>query len=227
MSVAVAVFVKTAGLSPVKTRLAASIGSASAEEFHCLSARATESFVRDAVARSRGQLTPYWAVAENEGLTSPFWSGFERIWQGEGGLGERLDRVYSTLLEKHNSVLLMGADSPQLRGNVLLEAMALLQKDDQYVIGNADDGGFYLFGGRGEVSREVWLSVPYSAQTTSHVLRAKIQGRGEIFDLAGDFDVDSLAELERLRARLEADREHATPAQLELLEWLAGIDAIA
>ena len=39
MSGAIAVFVKTPGLSPVKTRLAAKLGKATAEAFHLASAQ--------------------------------------------------------------------------------------------------------------------------------------------------------------------------------------------
>jgi hypothetical protein len=46
MSGAIAIFVKTPGVSPVKTRLAANLGQENAEAFHLASSRAVESIVR-------------------------------------------------------------------------------------------------------------------------------------------------------------------------------------
>jgi glycosyltransferase A (GT-A) superfamily protein (DUF2064 family) len=108
MTPAVAIFVKTPGLSPVKTRLAAGgMGAEAATEFHRLSVAG--------VARACGDdVAPYWAVAEREALAPPAWRGFPAIWQGEGGLGARLDRIYATLLQRHGRVLLIGADAPQI-----------------------------------------------------------------------------------------------------------------
>ncbi len=46
MSAAIAIFVKTPGLSPVKTRLAATIGEEKAKEFYLLSLKAVEKTVK-------------------------------------------------------------------------------------------------------------------------------------------------------------------------------------
>jgi len=111
MTAAVAIFVKTPGLSPVKTRLAAGVGVEAATEFHRLAAASVAG-----VARACGEeIVPYWAVAEQEALDAPAWRGFPTIWQGEGGLGARLDRIYATLLLRHGRVLLIGADARRSR----------------------------------------------------------------------------------------------------------------
>ena len=97
---AVAIFVKTPGLSPIKTRLAASIGQSAAEWFHLMSAKAVESVVLRA-SHADGALSPYWAVAEKQALDTPHWKSFQTIWQGEGSLGERLSHIYDELIERH------------------------------------------------------------------------------------------------------------------------------
>jgi len=62
----IAIFVKTPGLSPIKTRLAAHVGIERALEIY----RASIDCVRASVdlACSRVELSAYWAVAEPEGM---------------------------------------------------------------------------------------------------------------------------------------------------------------
>lgn len=122
---AMAVFVKTPGLSPVKTRLAGTIGREAAEEFHRLSAAAVEAVVGFAAAEIGAN--PFWAVAEENGRSHPLWSRFERVWQGPGELGERLARIYDALIERHGYVIFVGADSPQITPALLRSAAMRLQ----------------------------------------------------------------------------------------------------
>ena len=56
MNIAIAIFVKTPGISPIKTRLAASIGQQKAEDFYRLSLKSLVSTLKEI------DITPYWAV---------------------------------------------------------------------------------------------------------------------------------------------------------------------
>ena len=113
---AIALFVKTPGLSPVKTRLARGIGDAAATTFHRLAAACAGS-----AAASCGPAMPsYWAVAEPDGLAA--WCDRTSLWQGAGGLGARMGHIYRVLLERHGRVLLIGADSPQVTPDLLRRA---------------------------------------------------------------------------------------------------------
>ena len=94
---AIAIFVKTPGLSPIKTRLVSSIGVSAAERFHLLSAKAIESVVLDAF-RAEPACIPYWAVAEKEAVHTPYWKSFQTIWQGCQGFGvsdQRFDLFFA------------------------------------------------------------------------------------------------------------------------------------
>ncbi len=71
MSASLAIFVKTPGYSPVKTRLAASIGQRRAEQFHRLAAAAVAAVAKAAMPA----VTPYWAIAERDALHDPLWRG--------------------------------------------------------------------------------------------------------------------------------------------------------
>ena len=216
MTAALAIFVKTPGLSPVKTRLAAGIGAQAALHFHQLAAAATA----DVARYCESWLKPYWAIAEAGTAAVARWPEFAPIHQGEGNLGERLHTVYAQLLARHDRVLLIGADAPQLTAGLLHAALAVL--DDArtpFVIGDASDGGFWLFGGRQPVPRTLWTGVQYSQAHTASDLRRLLAPNGTIGAMTRLTDVDSVADLPMLRVALHALTD-PLPAQRRLLEWL-------
>lgn len=214
-STAVAIFVKTPGYSQVKSRLAATIGVPLAEEFFRLSLEATKSAVIQSIRSSSGNLEAYWAVAEKECLNHPLWNDFETVTQGEGGLGDRLDLVYKNLLKKHDSVLLIGADLPHLDFKKLTEAQRLLSTNSQFVMGKTDDGGFYLFGGRTKIEKDLWTSVTYSSETTADELISKLGKKRFVF-LEKNFDIDHEVDLKRLSTYTNPN---LLPAQEFIVDW--------
>jgi glycosyltransferase A (GT-A) superfamily protein (DUF2064 family) len=216
VSGAVAVWVKTPGLSPVKTRLAADVGREAAEEFYRRSVDAVRAVVSRAAEHDAPALTPYWAVAEAGGAEG--WDGFRVVGQGEGELGERLSRVYDALLERHRFVAFLGADAPQLAPALLLRA-ARAAMAGAFVLGPADDGGFYLFAGSRPLPREVWTGVPYSDPSTCAELEARLRPLAPVERLERRYDVDTGDDLRRLRAELAA-RADLLPEQRSLARWL-------
>ncbi|MBK6424113.1 MAG: DUF2064 domain-containing protein [Gemmatimonadetes bacterium] len=221
--VAVAIFVKTPGRSPAKTRLAAEIGAVAAAGCYERCLAVVEEVVATATARLPG-MVPYWAVAESEGLTDPRWGAFALVGQGDGSLGHRLDRVYLDLLERHGAAVLLGADCPLLSPEDLLAAAGALRRGEPFVIGRAADGGYYLFGGRSSVPRDTWLAVPYSASDTAERFMALLGGR--VAELPELPDVDVAADLAAAARHPRAAGRGLLPAQHELLQWLAasGLD---
>lgn len=196
MSTALAIFVKTPGLSPVKTRLAAAIGRDAAEHFH----RQAAACVAIAARAVGAALTPYWAVAEAEGLDDAQWQSLPRLWQGEGDLGARMARVYDTLLARHGSALLIGADVPQVMADDLSAAVAAVsQPDTPWVLGPAADGGFWLVGGRLPIPRAAWRDTPWSQpDTTVRFVSALVTVPARLRTLR---DVDDVDDLDALRRR--------------------------
>jgi glycosyltransferase A (GT-A) superfamily protein (DUF2064 family) len=214
---AIAVFVKTPGLSPVKTRLSAGIGKEGAESFYRYSIKAIESVVKSCV-QQRPLLTPYWAVAEEEAIESPLWKGFQNLWQGEGDLGDRLFKIYNAILERHRFAILIGADSPQMPVNILVRTVDLLDEPG-FVVGNAADGGFYLFGGQVPVSLNSWKAVPYSQSDTAFLLRRMLAPLNRVHDLPELSDVDTIQDLKHLAEEFEGGAD-LTPEQLMVWEWI-------
>ncbi len=216
---AIAIWVKTPGYSPVKTRLAAAIGTEAAEEFYWLSAQAVGAVVRQAAGAAPELLTPYWAVAEEAALSHPDWRDFPTVYQGEGDLGARLSHVYDTLLQRHPWVIFIGADAPQITRHVLAAAAQVLSETGDFVLGPAEDGGYYLFGGSTALPRSLWVAVPYSAADTLEVFAGLLRPLGSIQYLAEMFDVDTADDLTQLRNELVV----APPLLIEqqnLLAWL-------
>jgi len=213
---AVGIFVKTPGLSPVKTRLAKGIGSAHATEFHRRAAAAAGAVARAAAP----DVTPHWAVAEQDALAHPAWSAFPTLWQGDGDLGTRLDRVYTSLLERDGSVLLIGADAPQVTPALLRDAArAVRHGGSPYAIGPATDGGFWLFGGRAPVPPDVWHSVAYSQADTGARLAEALRPFGPISRVFALADTDEVSDLPVLISALRCLRD-PLPEQSTLGDWL-------
>ena len=155
MSGAIAVFVKTPGLSPVKTRLAAKLGREAAEAFHLAAAQSVSSVVQE--LSSLTDIQSYYAVAEQAALNHSHWQDLPCLWQGDGGLGERMAHIYQTLLAEHDFVILVGADIPQMTTAELLIASSWLPHADQarLIFAPSIDGGFWAFGGNCNIPQAI------------------------------------------------------------------------
>ena len=220
--VAAAVFVKTPGYSALKTRLAAAIGTAHAEEFHrraTVCVRELLKVARETLREDSVLLKPVWAVAEPAAVRDPLWSEFDTLNQGSGGLGDRLDFVYRTIQSDHERAILLGADSPQISPQRIVQAARFLNNPaPRFCIGPAVDGGFYLFGGNRPLEREIWTSITYSTAATGAALSERIAPLGELQFLPKCRDVDTVADLAKIATQLVA--EDALGSQRELAVWI-------
>ncbi|WP_157980921.1 TIGR04282 family arsenosugar biosynthesis glycosyltransferase [Aliidiomarina shirensis] len=213
---AVAVFVKTPGVSPLKTRLAAGIGAEAAAEFYLLSIAAVEQQL--AQIKKHIGIEPFWAIAEETELDNPLWQNHQRLWTGPGDLGERQSQVYDELRQNFSQVILIGADAPQLCEHQFSAVLSALN-DNEFVFGPAHDGGYYLFAGRSNIARSVWQNVPWSTMSTRAVLQEKLAKRSAA--LKPLMDVDEAADLPVMQEELQKVPETMrVPGQTAILEWL-------
>lgn len=203
-STAICVFVKTPELSPVKTRLAASIGASAAILFYEKAVEEVKNTITNFSSlhslHDLSHVSPYWAVAEESGLKNPRWSEWPQLWQGEGDLGERLAHIEAQAFEAHDSVLFLGADAPQITEADFSKAYELLRHND-VVVGPCTDGGFYLLLTNKPLGKEIWTSVTYSADTTLAELKSYISKQKpqlKYIELTEKFDVDTVDEYNRL-----------------------------
>lgn len=222
MSIAVAIFAKTIGISPVKTRLAKSIGKEKAEEFYKLSVDSIEETMLKLGKETNKKITPYWSVAEKEGVLDSRWKGFNTIWTGEGDLGERLFHVSNKLLKKHKKILIIGTDSPQVDTDILLQSIENLRnKPDNCIIGPAYDGGFYLFGTSFLIDKDIWTSTTYSKNDTLKQLIENLEReniKSHFLKTMGD--VDEVGDLKSLYEILSSKKAKLSNSQVNLLNWL-------
>ncbi|MCI0332882.1 MAG: DUF2064 domain-containing protein [Planctomycetes bacterium] len=217
---ALALFVKTPGVSPVKTRLAAGLGRERAEEFFRLSLAAVEATARRA-ADVNG-IRPHWAVAEEMALEDPRWQRFPRLYQGTGNLGDRLGRVFIDLGRRHETVVATGGDSPQISPDIIREAFSILRLDSgltAHVLGRCHDGGFYLVGTNRHLPLDTWCDVPYGTGDAADRLAENLVKHGEIVELPALTDVDQAENLVILKDELNAV-PNPSPEQLAILKWI-------
>jgi rSAM/selenodomain-associated transferase 1 len=202
--VPVCVFAKPPRPGVAKTRLAATIGDRAA-------AALAGAFLRDtweALAKIPWA-APVLATTDVEWAARDLHLPAHQIWpQGEGDLGDRLERVMSRALSSSAAVIAIGSDSPGLPARSLDAARAGLTIGSA-VIGPADDGGYYLIGlpcCRPGLLAEIPWSTPETRARTidrlqAHGLRTQL--------LEPWFDIDGPVDLERLRRLLTAGVIHA------------------
>lgn len=221
--IGVAIFVKTPGRSPIKTRLAVETGEDFALSWHRRAAAAVAAVARDSEQRAPVDtpIRAYWAVAEAAAIEEGDWPGLANLAQEEGSLGERMARVYAQLLDRHRAGILIGADTPQIDADLLLSAAAWLDSDlDRFAIGPARDGGFWLFGGNRPMPMAVWTGVAYSRADTERRLSEKLIELGAARRLPVLSDLDTAADLGPVIDELAA-LDHPLPEQRALANWLS------
>jgi uncharacterized protein len=127
--------------------------------------------------------------------------------QGGGDLGERLARAAERVLEE-SSILLIGADCPELNRRTLLNAAASLEAHDA-VIHPAHDGGYALLGLR-RFDRSLFERISWSTSGVAGETIARIEALGWSLHVAETLrDVDEPEDL----AQLRHSRQSGNPVQ--------------
>ena len=128
-------------------------------------------------------------------------------------LGECLFRAADTLLQAHQSVCLLNADSPTLPvGHLVTAAAALAASDDRIVLGPTADGGYYLIGMR-HADKGLFRNIDWS---TERVFSQTLARAGElglaVYQLPVWYDVDDADSLRRVAEELLDERRPGPPA---------------
>lgn len=194
----ICIFAKPPIAGNAKTRLGVDVGA----ERAALLAR---SFLVDTCAAAReipwalsilattGPLDP----ALDTQLALPSWP------QGDGDLGARLERVLQRALREAPIAIAIGADSPGLPTRLLESARDALASADA-ALGPAADGGFYVLAVR-TCPQGLLADLPWSAANTFDRTLERLRARGlEVTVLEPWFDVDTVADLERLTGLIDA-----------------------
>jgi rSAM/selenodomain-associated transferase 1 len=200
------VFAKPPRPGQVKTRLALTLGAEPAARF-------AAAFLEDTCAALRA--LPLRVVL----TTTEPWEGAApaaQTWlQGEGGLGERLERALRRALVLAPWALAIGADSPGFP----LEAVTYAERALRHVdvaIGPAADGGFYFVALR-RCPEGCFADVPWSSSDTLVALEERMHAAGlSTTRMLPWFDVDTPADLARLEGLIDAG-EISAPATARAL----------
>lgn len=185
--------------SQTKTRLCPPLNGKQAADLY-------ECFLRDTLGIMR--LVPkvrrvIGYLSENgEGYFQTLAPDMERMRQEGASLGERLDHLLcAALANGAKKAVVMDSDSPTLPSDYLVMAYEQLDRAD-VVLGPTEDGGYYLIGMKKpnpHLLRDVQMSTPYVLRDTLEL--AKTSGV-RVALLPSWYDVDTLVDLERLRAEL-------------------------
>ena len=181
------VFAKAPVMGRAKTRLAAGVGAVHALRlYRAMTARVLRN-VRDARWETVVAVSPDRARVR-------LWEGFATVPQGPGSLSPRLARAMSG----REPVCVIGTDCPQVGARDVADAFALLRTHD-VVLGPADDGGFWLIGGRG-VKGGVFDGVRWSSEhALADVAGNVARAGGRVGRLRVLVDVDDAGALAKVR----------------------------
>ena len=190
------IFARAPRLGTVKRRLARDIGAVGAWRFHRDNTAALlRRLAPDPRWRCWLAVTPDRAARARRGLWPRNGRGVPRlVAQGSGDLGARMGRVFHGL--PPGPVVIVGSDIPGIRARHVAEAFHTLGRHD-WVIGPADDGGYWLIGAR----RRPALRLPFAGMTWGGdqvLARTLANLAGQKVTLLGELiDVDTGADLER------------------------------
>jgi hypothetical protein len=200
---AVAIMAKAPRPGEVKTRLCPPLTAAEAAGLY-------RCFLLDKIeqVRTLDGATPVIAFAPEDGapVFQALAPGFALVPQRGEGLGARLAACFDRFFaDGYAGALLIDSDTPTLPGGFLLQALHLLgEPDTDLVLGPSEDGGYYLVGLRA-AHPELFRDIPWSTPRVLPETLGRARARGlHATCLPPWFDVDTGADLERLRAWLRA-----------------------
>jgi rSAM/selenodomain-associated transferase 1 len=200
------VFARLPERGRVKTRLAESIGEDAA-------LAAYETMLRDLLA-SIGQPSPdveieiLWAPTEaaNGASLSSAFGDLPTAMQTGDTLGDRLSMAFSERFFFHatQKIVAIGADDPSLPRRLIDHALALLDSCE-WVVGPAEDGGYYLIGCRAAAfDPAIFQDVAWGTSSVFATTIAKIaEWQSSVAVLPMRWDIDVVEDWERYRT----DRE--------------------
>ncbi len=217
MNGVICIFAKVPRAGHVKTRLAKSLGDASAVAL-------AEAFIEDTVALATTIPSASVVIAFDDAAPACWQSkGIATTLQGDGDLGARLERVLGRALADHPWAIALGADSPGMPATLVCSAVDALVgcASPAAALGPCRDGGFYLLGvsalAPGTLARVRWSTSSAHADTE----RALTDVGVPITRLDPWFDVDEIEDLDHLRDLLR-QRQVTAPATARALEAIDG-----
>ena len=133
------VFVRNPAKGRVKKRLAVSVGEEAALQIYQQLLEGLAAVLREIEVQQEVHYSDF--IPEQD-----LWGGKEKRLQEGEDLGERMAGAFQKgFQEGYRQIVLIGSDLPYLSPQDLQAAFSALDKHD-YVLGPAEDGGYYLIG---------------------------------------------------------------------------------
>ncbi|MCP4168800.1 MAG: glycosyltransferase [Chloroflexi bacterium] len=189
-----------------------------------MAAGLSEAFLRDVLTLVGAitAVTPFVAYAPPSEVAyfQHLAQGFALIPQLGESLGERLDHVLTSCLERgFERVVALSSDTPNLPMEYLSQAFSNLREPEiDVVLGPCDDGGYYLIGVKARPSHlvlDVQMSTPFVLKDT---LAVADDENLSVHLLPAWYDVDTMSDLQRLQEDLSARHTMQTPYTRAFLE---------
>ena len=162
---ALIIFIKNAERGKVKTRLASTLGDDMALKIY----QALMSHTRQLAEKTKAERLLFYSQfipPQDEWSTDLF----HKALQVNGNLGDRIQQAFQSAFEHYEKVVIIGSDCATLTTALIEEAFARLD-DSPFVIGPAQDGGYYLLG-MNRFYPEVFQDIEWS---TEQVLPATLE----------------------------------------------------
>lgn len=134
------IFIKNPKLGKVKTRLAATVGDEKALSIY----KKLLSFTQKLAISLPCERMLFYSdeIEANDDWSNVF---FQKNKQYGNDLGERMKNAFCEVLLTSKKAIIIGSDCAELTKEILENAFEALEKND-FVIGPAEDGGYYLLG---------------------------------------------------------------------------------
>jgi rSAM/selenodomain-associated transferase 1 len=197
------VFARLPEAGAVKTRLASSIGDERALSVY--EAMLSDLLSNIGRADEETEIEILWAptpAATGAALRAHF-AGFPVAMQTGADLGDRMAMAFSERFFFHRTrkIVAIGVDDPTLSRELIDHAFALLESCE-WVIGPADDGGYYLIGCRAAAfSPKIFTGIEWSTDRVLETTLARIRDSQQtVARLPQRFDIDHEEDLRQLSA---------------------------
>ncbi|MEQ8525166.1 MAG: TIGR04282 family arsenosugar biosynthesis glycosyltransferase [Gracilimonas sp.] len=192
------IFVKNEEAGKTKTRLAATIGDEQSLEVYQKLLGWTFEQTRNLEVAKEVWYSRF--IAEND-----IWEGgdFKKQLQSGENLGKRMSNAFqeSFMEESFQKVVIIGSDCAELSSGIIQQAFQELE-EHEFVIGPAEDGGYYLLGMR-NFYPEVFEDIEWSTGSVFQETIEKIQELGCSFTTLKELnDVDTIEDWNRVKSGL-------------------------
>ena len=173
--VRIVIFAKAPVAGVVKTRLIPALGAQGAAS---LALRLLTHTVTEAIAAGAGPVE----LCVSPSPTAPVWHAFawagSVCWsdQGDGDLGTRMARAVQRVIRTGESIVLIGADCPELNRSRLRDAADSLQRYDATILPTTD-GGYVLLGLK-RFDPAIFTDIEWSTSTVAATTLSRLEHLG-------------------------------------------------